>query len=254
MLRYRRLPFQHLKNARDLGGYPTKDGGCTVWGRFLRSELPRQLDAADRMLLQALDVRHSVDLRGTGEIEKHPSALRDLSFIQYHRFPLFDARAAAIAAGTELAPQAPGEKGPWGQAYVDMAESQKLWARETLEAISCMDGCVQYNCTTGKDRTGLLTALLLGIAGVEDGDIVADYCVSQVYLFPVYREMEQFFPFRTPEGGLDLSSPFFCTAPENMETLLAHLHSGYGGAAGYVRACGLPEAALLRLRRKLTEE
>lgn len=246
---YRRLPFENLKNARDLGGHPTCGGGCTVWGRFIRSELPRHLSGQDLALLRRLGVSGSVDLRGDLEVEKAPSALSQVPGISYRRCPLFDAKAAAIAGG----PAPASADLAWGQAYVHMAEVQKPWVQKTLPLLAAAEGCTMFNCTTGKDRTGFLSALLLGLAGVDDRDIIADYCISQVYMFPIYREMEQFFPFKTPEGGLDLTNPFFRTAPENMEALLAHFSAAYGGVAGYVRACGVDAACIERLRRRLLE-
>ncbi len=251
---YRRLPFSNLKNARDLGGHPLKGGGCTKWNTFIRSELPRQLSGEDLALLQSLGVTDSIDLRGELEVTRTPSALSKVPGVRYHHCPLFDAKAAAIAGGAEEPKKRVEDGRAWGEAYIDMAEAQKDWVCRVLAIAAKTAGCVMYNCTTGKDRTGLLTALLLGIAGVDDRDIIADYCVSQVYMFPIYREMEQFFPFKTPDGGLDLTNPFFKTSPDNMEALLNHMQEKYGGVAGYALACGAAEADLDAIRKKLREE
>lgn len=98
-----------------------------------------------------------------------------------------------------------------------------------------------YNCTTGKDRTGILSAMLLSIAGVEREDIIADYASSMVYMHDVYGTMG--FPENVPEH-------FFETPPAAMRTLLAQLEEKYGGVMEYLRACGVSDAAVTRIREK----
>ncbi len=92
-----------------------------------------------------------------------------------------------------------------------------------------------------------MTALLLGLCGVADEDVIADYCVSQVYLRWIYDRMKaKMGPERAAE-----QDPFFVTAPENMETLLKHLNEDYGGVPGYLRACGVSEETAAALKARL---
>lgn len=101
----------------------------------------------------------------------------------------------------------------WGEEYIRMLQGNHPWVKQVLELLAASEGVVLFHCFTGKDRTGLLAALLLGLCGVPREDVEADYAVSQIYLGDVYRWMREMIPdFRDRE----LSSPFFSTAPENI--------------------------------------
>jgi protein-tyrosine phosphatase len=133
-----------------------------------------------------------------------------------------------------------------------MADDCRDWVAQTLTALAEARGAALFNCTTGKDRTGIISALLLSLAGVCDEDIVADYCVSEVYLTRVYEPLLREYNLRFPsENGAELTNPFFKTSPVNMVVLLAHLETAYGGGAAYIRACGVSGAAVEKLRAKL---
>jgi protein-tyrosine phosphatase len=186
---YRRLPLGGLYNARDLGGYPTRDGGMTKYGVFIRSEAPRDLPESDLLFLRAYGVKASVDFRGDKEVSRQPSCLDGVAGMDYFRSPTFNEQ---VAFGT----RDKGKKGPpvssfvdWGQKYAEMADDCRDWVREVFGILDSIDGGVLFHCTTGKDRTGVVSALLLGLAGVPEDDIVADYCISEVYLTPVYEEL-----------------------------------------------------------------
>lgn len=248
---YRRLPLTGLINARELGGYPTENGGITKYRVFIRSEVPRNLTVSDVAFLRDYGIKTSIDFRGNKEVARQPSYLKDVDWITYLRSPTFNRQ---VAFGSR-----PPEGGPpvsafvdWGEKYVEMAENCKIWVRETLDLLLRSDGAVIYNCTTGKDRTGMISALLLGLAGVSDDDIVADYCVSQIYLTPVYIELRKAFLKQWPLEELHLTNPFFKTDPENMSALLAHFKEKYGGVTAYITDCGLSDAVQTALRRKLT--
>ena len=250
----RRHVLDGLCNCRDLGGYPTEDGRVTKYGVFLRSELPRQLSERDMAyLLDTVGVRLSLDLRSTPETVASPSALRGVPGVDYLHASLIHEAAAMGEEKVAAPPPPPGEGMDWGEVYVEMLEeARETWPKLVLGAIARTEGAVQYNCTTGKDRTGILTALLLGLAGVSDADIVADYCVSQVYLGPVYAQMGHLLPAGESAAGKDgeLASPFFYTRPAFMQRLLTHLNEKYGGIPGYVRAAGVDEDTIAAIRAK----
>jgi protein-tyrosine phosphatase len=247
---YRRLPLDGLRNARELGGYPAV-GGLTKYGRFIRSEAPCELTERDLAFLKDYGVTLSVDFRGDGEVARRRSALEGAPFLRYVRSPTFNDQVAFGAA--------PGDKRPpvthmvrWGEKYIEMADTCRDWVAGTLELLAGARDAAIFNCTTGKDRTGIISALLLALAGVEEDDIIADYCVSQVYLSKLYDPMiaeynEKF----SPENAAVKSDPFFRTDPENMERLLSHIAESYGGAENYLRGSGLSDAAIAALRGKL---
>jgi protein-tyrosine phosphatase len=247
---YRRLPLTGLKNARDLGGYPTRDGGATRYRTLIRSEAPLKLTEADLAFLREFGVKTSIDFRGDREVERQPSVLKDAGWVRYLRSPTFNEQVAFTSRQTSKRP-AVSSFVDWGEKYVEMAEGCRDWILTTLTLIAQSEGAVLFNCTTGKDRTGMISALLLGICGVSNDDITADYCVSEVYLTPVYEELIRTFLEYWPNETVSIADPFFRTSPKNMQRLLAHFDERYGGVEAYVRACGAGEAVLQSIRRKL---
>ncbi len=251
----RRLMTKGLYNARDLGGFPTRDGCATKFGVFVRSEAPVELPQGDLDYLKAYGVTASIDFRGDKEAEARPSDLKVL--LPYYHCPVFD-EAAMAGSGTTRPPR--GEIS-WGEHYISMAEGARAWAREVLTIAAENPGVLLYHCTTGKDRTGLMTCYLLSIAGVERADIAADYCVSQVFLEPLYGRMRsgsvKLGP--PPEGTegrqppMGLPQSFFETPASAMLTLLDHFQKEYGGVVEYLRSIQVPEQVLVTIRSKLVD-
>lgn len=249
----RRLRLKNLFNTRDLGGFPTASGGTTRFGIFLRSEAPVGLPDEDILALKSYGVTTSMDFRSTGETQSRPSDLRPL--LPYHHCPLF--HEAAIPGAPKKPRPAPPKNLDWGREYINMAESSHQWAKEVLTIAAQTSGALLYHCTTGKDRTGLMTCYLLSIAGVDKADIVADYSVSQIYLEPVYEKIRSGVmrlggaPGNGPQPKMDES--FFRTPPEAMETLIGYLEETYGGVVAFLRTIGVSEETMEAIRRRFVE-
>ena len=245
MSNYRRLPLSGLKNARELGGFPTRSG-ATKFGVFIRSELPQGLTEEDKLFLKEYGVKEDLDFRGSFEIEHTRDQLEGEDWIRYIHMPMFD---ITVAGGNSGVRRLIDDKDfTWGDHYIEMAETHKDWVKKVLERLSEAEGTVLFHCTTGKDRTGIITALLLGLCGVCREDIVADYCVSQVYLLPMFLRMQKFLD----GGGKSLEDPFFSTAPEHMVKLLDHIDKKYGGIEWYLSGCDTSAETITKLREKLT--
>lgn len=249
----RRLMTKNLYNARDLGGFPTKDGSVTKFGVFLRSEAPVGLPEEDISCLRRYGVTASMDFRSTGETVVRPSDLAGM--FPYYHCPLF--HEAAVVGGVPREKPRPPKNLDWGKQYIAMAEESREWAKKVLTIAAENTGALLYHCTTGKDRTGLMTCYLLSIAGVEKPDIVADYSVSQIFLESVYERIRA--GALNLGGGAEGEKPkmdesFFRTPPEAMSTLIDYLEAHYGGVAEFLREIGVPELTMEAIRQKLTEE
>lgn len=253
MMPTRRLMMKGLYNARDLGGFPTQDGKTTRFGVFIRSEAPVGLPEEDLRYLEDYGVVASMDFRSTMETEARPSDLRER--MTYYPRPLFN-EAAIIGAKKPPMPK----KLSWGEQYISMAEDSRAWALDVLELAANCPGALLYHCTTGKDRTGLMTCYLLSIAGVQRADIAADYSVSQVYLEPVYEKIRsgkmQLGP--KPQNGEKAPGPkmdeaFFQTPAAAMTTLIDYLDEKYGGVVEYLKEIGVREETLEKIRGKFVE-
>lgn len=247
----RHLRLQRVYNTRDLGGYETKDGGATRFGVFLRSDAPCELPEEDVQALLDYGVTASMDLRSDGERTSRPSSLRNAA--NYYEKPLF-AQAAILGAKP-----APSPDDTWLDRYIDMAESSQAWAVEALRIAAKNEGCLLFHCTTGKDRTGLLSCYLLSIAGVSREDIAADYCISELFLGPVYQRMLQ--------GRMNLDKTkalppipkekleaFFHTPAEAMLGLIDYFTEKYGSVVEYLLQSGVPEETISAIRKKLVED
>lgn len=247
----RRLMTKTLYNARDLGGFPTQDGKTTKFSVFVRSEAPVGLSEPDLEYLNAYGLSASMDFRGTGEIQARPSDLS--TCLPYYHRPLFNEAAMAGSA-----PKAPEMK-DWGTEYIAMAEEARDWAIDVLTIAAETPGVLLYHCTTGKDRTGLMTCYLLSIAGVDKADIAADYCVSQVFLEPVYEKMRSGKlklgpPPPGQEGALKMAPQFFETPAQAMLTLIAYLEENYGGVVPYLQKIGVSQEIMDKIRGKFLED
>ena len=172
----RRILLCGMENLRDLGGYPLAGRGSerfTRWGSLYRGDLPKQVTQADRQLLRELGITTVVDLRSKEEIERKPDPLAQELGIRYLHCPL---------AGDGRVP-APDEV---PLSYMEMADGTGQMAG-ALRAIAEAPQAVLFHCTAGKDRTGVVAALLFWLAGVSEEDILADYIVSGPYLQQMLR-------------------------------------------------------------------
>jgi protein-tyrosine phosphatase len=226
-------------NLRDIGG-PTADGGLVRPGLLLRAnalvELGEEGDA------RLAEMRTAIDLRDPGEREHEPSDLARLSLV-LEEIPLVDGEPTAtqrelVAFNLWLLEN----RGPHLARVVE-----RLAAPDALPAV--------FFCSSGKDRTGLVTALVLSALGVSDEDVIADYTLTETLLPESYRQRAL---ARALAGGMDsASSEWFLTvgltSPASvMEATLADLDAR-GGAAAYLQVHGLSDTALASLKGTLIE-
>jgi protein-tyrosine phosphatase len=156
----------------------------------------------------------------------------------YRHLPLIDDATAPIL---NQAPTMP-------ERYVLMLERRQVGMGAIFDAIASADGPVLFHCFAGKDRTGLVAAMMLSIAGVEPEAIGADYAETDLQLADRYEEwLSKASPGRLESMRDELRCP-----PEWMLSTLAHVHQKWGGVEGYLEAAGLPASTIARLQSKLT--
>lgn len=234
---YRRLPLTGLCNARELGGFAIP-GGTTQYGRFIRSEVPNEITKSDVEFLTRYGVKMAVDFRGVAELERMPNLLSHEVSIDFRHIPTYNSQ---VARGAGISRDRPFVR--WAELYIQMCDGNTDWVKSVFQTFAQARGAVVFNCTTGKDRTGIISALLLGLAGVSREDIIADYCVSEVYMHNKYLKLfKKMPPLKEgyPENlESNLSDPFFRTSPDNMRCLLDHIDKKYGGIRAYLKYCGV---------------
>ncbi len=190
-------------NFRDLGGYPAKDDKITKWGLVYRTDSLAGLTEEGWAGLEDLGVCCIIDLRSAREREEMP--VKPLYPLDYEGFSLMGDSKYGPAPTPVLDDEEDDEtdqtealdaEGSSSDASKEFMKSTRLDYTATLFthmecAVDIMDailsvlksgkGSLAYMCTAGKDRTGIVSAILLYLCGVPDEDIIADYMVSSVY-------------------------------------------------------------------------
>ena len=169
-----------MYNVRDLGGLPAGDGRVTRFGAVVRSDNPRGLTQAGIAALRRHGVRSVVDLRDPVELERH-GPLPQLGLERFH-VSVLDLGDEEFWAG-------------WRGRYDAVAfyrEALERWASRWSDAIAAIAraprGGVLVHCHVGRDRTGMVCALALSVAGVPPETIAEDYALSAERLRPLYDE------------------------------------------------------------------
>ncbi len=241
----RKLPLVGLHNARELGGWYTPEG-VTKYGVFLRTDLHEQVTEEDLAFLRDYGVTMDVDLRNASELKRTPDPLREKPWCEYVHMPTVEENPDQEVDPSKFIPD---PNFSMAKVYVRMADERKNWVRGVFEAFGRCEGAAMFHCTMGKDRTGIITALLLGNCGVSNEDIIADYCVTQVYLGRIIEIYQV--KWASEDRDREKVKSMFGTPPENMETLLKHLNEKYGGIPAYLRACGVSDELAAKLKARL---
>jgi protein tyrosine/serine phosphatase len=243
----RRLYWPACYNPRDLGGLTTFDGHQTRRGAVVRTDCPCRLSDAGWGALVAHGVRTIIDLRDADEhaSERYapPNALAAGEEIALLSLPL-------RCSGPEVDPLFAAAE-TLEEAYVITVDHCQVNVAAVLRAIAqAGPGGIVIHCQSGRDRTAIVVALLLALAGVRAEVIAADYFASQGELWPRWEAQVAAAGGDEEAAGLHLR-PLLDAG--TMLTLLMHLDERYGGAAGYMATIGITEAERAALRARLIE-
>jgi protein-tyrosine phosphatase len=202
------LRWPDLRNARDLGGTPTVDGGRIRERALIRTDNHDRLDASGLEAIRSYGVSRIIDLRWQSEASKYPSPLAG-----DHRYRLIP--SCFDPTGDEEIPS---------DSYRLMVDASRERLAAVLTAIAgAPPGGIVVHCHQGRDRTGVVTALTLHVAGATNESIAADYALS------------------------DDSSPV------TMLNTFTHLDTRYGGVADFLVSSGMTPAQLAAIRARLAE-
>jgi protein-tyrosine phosphatase len=257
MVAERFLPLEGGVNFRDLGGYPTRDGRRVRWGKVYRAGLLSQLSDADLAFLARLPLRCVYDFRSETEAVRNPDRLPQDLHLRRVQAPM---RTRA---------------GRWRQLWHVLRLRRRLgdlmrigYTRVVLDENAHVVGAVLrqmadpvnlplvFHCTAGKDRTGVVAALLLALLDVPDEVILADYSLSNLHLARYAPTLARDAARLTRLGFSDAQiRPILIAEPALMRATLDYLRRRYGSVDAYAQtAAGLDPDTLERMRANLLGE
>jgi protein-tyrosine phosphatase len=237
----RHLVWPNLLNARDLGGLLSESGRETAWRRVVRADNLNKLAPAGVAALVAYGVRTVIDLRDPFELEKFPNRLvaAPPPGVVFVNVPL-------ISAAEWEAIKDPARA---SERYVLTARLSHANIAKAIAAVSdAPPGGVVIHCHAGKERTGIVAALLLSLAGVSDKAVAEDWTSSDAYLQSLYEEWlgdekDPAIRAKRSEG--------FITQAQHIMDVLAHIRRTHGSVEQYLLTGGLTADQLDRARRCL---
>ena len=244
----RDLVWDGCLNVRDLGGFAV-DGGETRFGSVVRADSVSQLTPAGWQALTDYGVRTVLDLRGDHEREEDPP--RDLPVEVLH-VPFMEANEQEwneIAEELEAVAKQPRVADATRDAYLIFLERFRPNVGAAVKAVAhAPEGGLVIHCVGGKDRTGLLTALLLYLAGVPVEEIARDYAVSEERLRPRH---DKWLEAAESDAERERLERITQCPPEAIVEVFAELKRRYGSVEGYLRAAGLTDEEMELARRQL---
>lgn len=227
----KRYILENIENCRDLGGYPSKYG-CTKFGRFIRGGTVDRPTENDINTLKELNVTTVIDLRGDFEFNNQPNDMERLTDNANH-VSLYELNVA----------EAKGMKITITEVYEYIIDNYKENVCKALKAVAdAPEGAVFYHCFLGKDRTGVLSMLLLTIAGVSEDDIVADYQLTYTYL--------ENYMFTHADTLWDTDPEMHYSLPQTMRSLLAYIKDKYASVEDYIRRIGITDENKEKIRKR----
>jgi protein tyrosine/serine phosphatase len=238
----RLLDLEGSVNFRDLGGWRTESGRRVRAGRLFRSDALHRLTEADVVRLRdRLGLRTLVDLRAGHEVDSDGRGPLAAPPVAYHHLPFFDGQRVP---STRI-------QAPLPEIYLAMLRHARAPIARALATLAASPGPAVFHCAAGKDRTGVLAAVVLGAIGVADADVVEDYAFTRHALPRILERLRESESYR--HVFTELPPDTLHAEPATMERLLADVRREWGSARGYARWAGADDATLDALAEGLLE-
>jgi len=242
----RRLTLTGCVNFRDLGGYPGAEGRALRWRRLFRADGLTRLDENDCAQLADLGLATVIDLRTKGEVEERGRFPEDVFEVEYHHLPLTDVLPPTedLSRYDEPAFVTSRYQQLFAEGSSSLARAVQVLAEpDALPAV--------FHCSAGKDRTGILAALVLGFLGVPHEVIVEDYALSADAMIALLERLKQEYADSVEE--VERYAPaVISVAAESMARILSSLEDEHGSFDDLARSLGVT-GAVSRLRDALLE-
>lgn len=221
----RLLKITSVKNIRDLGGYELQSGAFTKSHKYIRSASMHELTRVDKDFLVDYNISTIIDLRGEFERMKAPNAVLNDDNFSYYVVDVFEQQDANIVPENI-------EFKDMGDLYCIILERSKDQIKKVFEIFyNHIDEGIVFHCSAGKDRTGIIAALLLDLAGCHEYDIVKDYSESYDNNMDINEELEK-------QIGAS-KSHYLYSKPTYMMKMINHIRDNYGSSKEYLATTGI---------------
>lgn len=217
-------------NTRDLGGYQSELSGKHLksWS-ILRSDVQNYPSDNDISLLKKHNILTVIDMRGEKDVLRKPSGFADREGFVYISIPIDE--GSGIPESVDAV----------SESYMNIAQSKNMV--QVFQAIASASHGVMINCTAGKDRTGVVCAVLLGLCGVSEDDIVRDYMLTKTYNKERFELIHKNFP--------EIDMRIVIPSERYMTDFLNQLKSKYGSFREYLIAIGTTADEIESIMAKL---
>jgi protein-tyrosine phosphatase len=233
----RRLELEGAWNFRDLGGYVGRDRRPVRWRRLFRADGLDRLTEGDLRTIEELRLRTVIDLRTGDEVARGRLA-SDRGEVAWYHLPMLDVLPPRQDYNSWVGPAYVADQ------YLGMIDAGAATVTAFLDLVCERDAYpLVFHCFAGKDRTGVLTALVLGLLGVADEDIVADYALSQAAMARLLEWLRAEYADNAAE--IESSAAAIAAAePETMTEFLRQFRAAHGSFEEYAASLGRTDAGL----------
>lgn len=221
--------LETTQNTRDLGGHKAKEGGLTKYGMLIRSDVQNYPNERDFEYLKEHGITTIIDMRGQKDVERKPSGFADAEGFDYFNFQVDE--GSGVPKSRELVPVS----------YLNIAQAEAM--SNIFKCMANAKSGVMFNCTAGKDRTGVVSAILLMHAGVSDEEITRNYVLTKEY----GKERLELVHKNFPELDMSIITP----CEWFMEEFLRLFREKFGDTQSYFESLGLSETEIQKLYEKL---
>ena len=223
----RMIKLEKMVNTRDLGGYETQGASYSKSHKYIRASSPSHATDKDIEDLIAYGVEVVVDLRGDFEKKHQINPFKNKEGIDFYEVDIFQNATSAVV------PQEVTQYQNLGGFYIYMLEAMKPEFKKVFDIfVKYPYETILFHCSAGKDRTGVISALLLDLVGCHEYDIVKDYSES----YENNKEINEALKAMT---DIEEAKEYLKSSPRYMMELLDYLREHYGSAKGYLLDIGM---------------
>ena len=247
----RMVAMERVHNFRDLGGYPTTSGATTKWGTLYRADgLHRLRSDSDIEIVDGLNLKSVIDLRTKREQREQGIFPLEHIEVDFHHVSIVDATWSDSKATPQI--DDPVEFLIWG--YRDLLEVGAEKFALAIRILSDQSNVpAVFHCAAGKDRTGVLAALILSLVGVSDEYICADYGLTKQAIERTIAWAKEHHSDMA-KRWTTINPVYLAAEPEAMRVILDDLSKAHGSVANYVRSLGVTDTEIASLTSLLVEQ